>query len=69
MEKNLIIKVKINTELKIKATPNLNDWNEASEESKNIYIKERITEHLLDNIDFIVDDLVDNSKFELDEDV
>ena len=31
-------------------------------ESKNYYIKERVKEYMLENIDLMVDDLLENSK-------
>jgi len=45
--KNIKIKVKINSEFEVNANPNLNDWNEASIDSKHIYVKEQVKEFLL----------------------
>lgn len=64
MEKKLEIKVTINSKFEIEANPDLNDWNESNEESKQFYVKERVKDFLLDHIDDIVDDLLDNSKIE-----
>jgi hypothetical protein len=64
MNKKLEIKIKIDSKFEIEANPNLKDWNDSSEESKQYYVKERIKEFLLEHIDDIVDDLLDNSKIE-----
>jgi hypothetical protein len=64
MEKELKIKVKINSEFEVDATPNINDWDEATIDSRNEYVKERVKEFLLNQIDDIIDDLLDGSKIE-----
>ena len=64
MEKKLEIKVKIDSKFEVKATTNLKDWNEAGEESKRYYVKERVKDFIIDNIDDIIDDLLDNSNID-----
>lgn len=51
MEKNLFIKVKF----EVNANPNLKDWNEATNEARDEYVKERVREFLLENIDELMD--------------
>jgi hypothetical protein len=60
MEKELIIKVKINSSFNsvVYANPNLEAWNDATNEQRDEYVKERIREFLLENID----ELLDNSE-------
>ena len=60
MEKELIIKVKINSSFNsvVYANPNLEVWNDATNEQRDEYVKERIREFLLENID----ELLDNSE-------
>jgi len=62
MTKNLEIKVKLDAEFETSADPNLDDWNNANDVSKQLYIKERVKEYIIDNIDKIVDDLLENSE-------
>lgn len=51
MEKKLFIKVKF----EVNANPNLKDWNEATNEARDEYVKERVREFLLENIDELMD--------------
>lgn len=62
MIKKLNIIVKIDTTININSEADLTNWNEAKDESKNYYIKERVKEYMLENIDLMVDDLLENSK-------
>lgn len=39
MKKELNIKVNINSSFEVYANPNLKDWNDASIEEQNIYVK------------------------------
>jgi len=64
MEKQLKIRVKIDSEFEIEANPNLNDWNNADKASKKKYIKYQVKNFLLDNIDDMIEDLLDNGKIE-----
>lgn len=66
MEKELNIKVKINTKFVVKANPKLEDWDDSDEESKKYYVKEQVKEFLIDNIDNIMDDLLDSSEIEIE---
>ena len=60
MEKELNIKVKIDASFEVDANPNLKDWNEATDEHRNEYVKERVREFLLEQID----ELMDGSKID-----
>jgi len=62
MKKELNIKVKVNTSFEVDANPNLKDWNEANDEQRNEYVKNRVREFLIEKIDELVDDLMDGSK-------
>lgn len=62
MKKELNIKVKVNTSFEVDANPNLKDWNEANDEQRNEYVKNRVREFLIENIDEFVDELMDGSK-------
>jgi hypothetical protein len=62
MEKELKIKVHIDSNFEIESNADLKDWNEASNESRNIYVKDQVKEYLLDHIDQIIDDLMDGSE-------
>jgi hypothetical protein len=62
MNKELKIKVKINTSFEIDANPNLKDWEEATYEQRNEFVKNKVREFLLEEIDEIVDVLIDGSK-------
>ena len=64
MEKELNIKVKIDSSFEVDANPNLKDWNEATDEQRNEYVKERVREFLLEQIDEIIDELMDGSKID-----
>lgn len=64
MEKELNIKVKIESSFEIDTNPNLKDWNEATNEQRDEYVKERVREFLLERIDEIIDELMDGSKIE-----
>jgi len=57
MEKELKIKVKLNNIFEISCDINSDDWDQADNKSKEDYVKEKIKEYLLDNIDDIVNDL------------
>jgi hypothetical protein len=61
-EKELNIRVNINTKFNIEANPNIKDWNEATIESKNYYVRKKVREYLLYQIDEIIDELMDGSK-------
>ena len=64
MVKELQITVKINTEFIVNSNPKLEDWVEASEESKKYYVKEQVKNYIIENINNIVDDLLDDSNIE-----
>lgn len=64
MRKELNIKVNINSSFEVYANPNLKDWNDASIEEQNIYVKNCVQEFLLEQIDEIVDELMNGSKIE-----
>lgn len=64
MEKELIIKVRINSSFEVGANPNLKDWNEATNEQRDEYVKDRVREFLLESIDEIIDELMAGSKIE-----
>lgn len=64
MEKELNIKVKIDASFEVDANPNLKDWNEATNEQRNEYVKESVREFLLGQIDEIIDKLMDGSKID-----
>ena len=64
MEKEIKINVKFNSEFEIKSYPDLDNWNNASIESKNLYVKEEVKEYLLNQIDDIIDELLDDSNIE-----
>ena len=64
MEKELNIKVKIESSFVIDANPNLKDWDEATNEQRDEYVKEKVREFLLERIDEIIDELMDGSKIE-----
>lgn len=62
MKKKLNIKVNINAKFEVNANPNLKDWNYATDEQKNEYVKNRVREYLFERIDEIIDKLMSNSK-------
>ena len=62
MNKELTIKVTINTEFEVFASPNLEHWNEANDEQRTIYAKEQVKEFLTEKLDIILDDLMKDSK-------
>ena len=62
MEKELKIQVHIDFDFEIKAYPDLEDWNKASNKERNIYIKDQVKDYLLDNIDEIIDGLMWNNE-------
>ena len=62
MNKELTIKVTINTEFEVLASPNLEHWNEANDEQRTIYAKEQVKEFLTEKLDIILDDLMKDSK-------
>jgi hypothetical protein len=64
MKKELNIKVKIDASFEVDADPSLNDWNEATNEQRDVYVKERVREFLLEKIDEIIDELMDGSNIE-----
>jgi len=64
MEKELKIKVKINSKFEVESNPNLKDWNNATTESKNEYVKEQVKSYLLFQIDDIIDDLLNGAMIE-----
>jgi hypothetical protein len=64
MEKELTIKVKIDSSFEIDADPNLKDWEDATDEQRKEYVKGKVREFLLEQIDSIVDDIIDGSKIE-----
>lgn len=64
MEKELTIKVKIDSSFEIDVDPNLKDWEDATDEQRKEYVKEKVREFLLEQIDSIVDDIIDGSKIE-----
>jgi len=53
-----------NTEIDLEINPNLSDWNDSTDESRNTYVKERVKEYLLERIDDLVDDLIEGSEIE-----
>ena len=64
MEKELTIKVKIDSSFEIDVDPNLKDWEDATDEQRKEYLKEKVREFLLEQIDSIVDDIIDDSTIE-----
>ena len=48
MVKELQITVKINTEFIVNSNPKLEDWVEASEESKKYYVKEQVKNYIIE---------------------
>lgn len=64
MEKELTIKVKIDSSFEIDVDPNLKDWEDATDEQRKEYVKGKVREFLLEQIDSIVDDIIDGSKIE-----
>lgn len=64
MEKELTIKVKIDSSFEIDVDPNLKDWEDATDEQRKEYVKGKVREFLLEQIDSIVDDIIDDSKIE-----
>jgi hypothetical protein len=64
MTKELKIKVHLDSKFEIEANPNLEHWNEATNESKDYYVKQRVKEFLMNQLDDIIDDLIKDSKIE-----
>ena len=64
MNKELKIKVEMNTSVEINAYPNLKDWHDATTESRDYYVKEQVREYLLTNMEDIIDDIINTIKLE-----
>jgi|688.fasta_scaffold318702_2 hypothetical protein len=64
MKKELKIKVHLDYKFEIDAQPNLDDWNDATYESKDYYVRERVKEFLINQLDDIIEDLINDSKIE-----
>jgi len=65
MKKELKIKVRLDSEFVIEGDPDLDDWNNAGPDEKELYLKERVKEFLIDQIDDIVDDLIETNNIQL----
>lgn len=63
MEKELNINVKINSAFDMKVITNLKHWNDATDEQRGIYVKDKVRDYLLEQIDDIIEDLMDDVKF------
>jgi len=61
-ELNIIVEI---DKIEIKTSTDLNNWNNASEEEKNEYIKNEVQEYLISNMDEIIYDLIKNNKIHI----
>lgn len=64
MNLELTIKVKLQSEFEVYATPNLEHFNEATDEQRSEYVREKVKDFLLENIDDVIDELMDDIKIE-----
>ena len=55
------VKLKIEYELSLFIHTGHEDWKEATQEQKELYIKEEFADHIVDRIDYIIDDLLENA--------
>jgi hypothetical protein len=62
---NLEIPIQVITTIKLEfeINPNKKVWNSSTNEQKTIYIKQKISEEITDNLDVIVDGIIADSKF------
>jgi len=58
MEKELKIKVHINSNFEIDCTPDLESWNKASNDEKLLYVEDMIKEYIHDNINYLIRDSI-----------
>lgn len=61
MDKQIKIKFECNNIIELNAYPDLHLWKGSSENSRKMYIKEKVREFLVEEIALIVDDLLENS--------
>ncbi len=59
MDKEIKLKISFKTEFDLVITADLEAWNEADEESRKLYIKNKLEE----DIDYFIDDIFHNFKF------
>lgn len=59
MEKELIIKVKLNSSFEVSANPIEKNWEEASDDSRSFYVREKVREFILENIDDLVEEILE----------
>ena len=65
----LRINATLNTSISIEANPEKSDWDGAGEEERKIFLAERLKEHLLEEIDTLVDELVEKSVLTVEEEI
>jgi len=63
-KKEINIKASVKLEFDIKTYAPEAHWEEADDDSKDIYIREQVRQHLLEEMDSIIYDIVSNSKLE-----
>lgn len=63
-KKEIIIKASVKLDFDIKAYAPETHWDEADDEAKDIYVREQVRQHLLEEMDSIIYDIVSNSKLE-----
>jgi hypothetical protein len=63
-KKEITIKASVKLDFDIKAYAPAEHWDEADDEAKDIYVREQVRQHLLEDMDEIIYDIVSNSKLE-----